>query len=66
MTYSFKIYKEKNGYWAQCIELPGCVTQGKTLKELKKNMHEALSLYISEPSDSDDLPTFSINYIFCK
>lgn len=55
MVYHFKVHKEKGGFWAQCIELPGCVTQADTLKELQFNMQEALNLYIEEPSDSDDL-----------
>jgi len=54
MNYHFKIHKEQSGYWAQCIELPGCVTQGDTREELIKNMHEALNLYIEEPDDSTD------------
>lgn len=55
MIYHFKIHKEKVGYSAQCIELPGCITQGDTMKELQKNMQAALNLYIEEPSDSQDL-----------
>ncbi len=55
MLYHFKVHKEKDGYWAQGIELPGCFAQGKSLKELYTNMQEALNLYIEEPVDSDDL-----------
>jgi antitoxin HicB len=55
MIYHFKIHKEKKGFWAQCVELPGCYTQGDTMKELQENMQEALNLYIEEPSDSQDL-----------
>lgn len=55
MLYHFKVHKEKDGFWAQCIELPGCITQADTLKELQLNMQEALNLYIEEPSDSNDL-----------
>lgn len=55
MIYHFKIHKEKKGFWAQCIELPGCVAQGDTLKELRTNMQDALNLYIEEPNNSDDL-----------
>lgn len=46
VTYHFKIHKEDHGYWAQCIELPGCVTQGDSMKELRTNMQEALNLYL--------------------
>lgn len=55
MKYHFKIQKEKKGYSAQCIELKGCVTEGDSLEELRKNMEEALNLYVQEPEDSDDL-----------
>ena len=55
MMYHFKIHQEKEGFWAQCIELPGCLTQGDTLKELQKNMYDALNLYIEEPGDSEDV-----------
>ena len=47
MKYPFRIRKEKKGYSAQCIELEGCITQGDTLKELQKNMEEALNLTLS-------------------
>lgn len=55
MLYHFKVHKEKDGFWAQCMELPGCITQADTLHELQLNMQEALNLYIEEPSDSNDL-----------
>jgi antitoxin HicB len=55
MVYHFKVHKEKSGYWAQCLELPGCFTQADTMKELHKNMQEALNMYIEEPSNSEDL-----------
>ncbi|MBF5059753.1 type II toxin-antitoxin system HicB family antitoxin [Candidatus Neptunochlamydia vexilliferae] len=52
MHYHFKVHKETRGYWAECVELEGCVTQGNTLKELQSNMEEALNLYLDEPSGS--------------
>lgn len=52
MYYHFKIHKEKNGYWAQCIELKDCITQADTLDELHKNLYEALNLYLNEPDSS--------------
>lgn len=58
MKYHFKIHKEGKGFWAECLEFEGCITQGKTLEELHKNMQEALNLYIQEPEDSTDLSPF--------
>ena len=52
MRYHFKIHKEGNGFWAECIELEGCNTQAETLQELDQNMSDALDLYLSEPDDS--------------
>lgn len=55
MHYHFKIHKEGKGYWAECVELEGCVTQADTKKELWENMEEALDLYLEEPKDSSYL-----------
>lgn len=63
MEYHFKIHKEGKGFWAQCLELEGCITQANNLNELKKNMQEALNLYIEEAEDSQDLATLPDNSI---
>ncbi len=34
MKYHFKIHKEGKGFWAECLELEGCITQGKTLNKV--------------------------------
>jgi predicted RNase H-like HicB family nuclease len=52
MYYHFRAHKEGNGYWAECCELDGCVTQGDTLNELHGFCEEALNLYLEEPGDS--------------
>lgn len=52
MFYHFKINKESNGYWAECVELKGCNAQGDDLKELQKNMNDSLNLFLSEPGNS--------------
>ena len=52
MKYHFKVYKESKGYFAQCLELDGCRTQGDNQAELLANAHEALNLYLDEPQDS--------------
>jgi antitoxin HicB len=55
MFYNFKVHKESNGYWAECVELKGCVTQGNTYNGLLKNMEEALNLYLDEPEKSKQI-----------
>ena len=52
MIYHFKVHKEKRGYWAECIELNSCFTQGESLNELKHNAYEALNLLLDEPENS--------------
>jgi antitoxin HicB len=53
MFYNFKIHKEKKGYWAECLELKGCITQANSYEELLKNMEESLNLYLDEPDNSN-------------
>ena len=55
MKYHFKVHKEGHGFWAECIELSGCFTQADSIEELRRNMQEALNLYIEEPKDSKKL-----------
>ena len=52
MKYHFKIHHDGEGYWSECVELKGCVSQGKTRDELLHNLQEALNLYLDEPEDS--------------
>ncbi|NQX02550.1 type II toxin-antitoxin system HicB family antitoxin [bacterium] len=44
---------EEGGYWAEVPALPGCVTQGESMPELEKNLHEAIEgwLIAAEPED---------------
>lgn len=55
MKYHFKVRKEKKGYSAQCLEMPGCVTQAETMKELKANMREVVELMLYEPAESKSI-----------
>jgi predicted RNase H-like HicB family nuclease len=52
--YHFKVHKDPDGLWAECIELEGCVTQSEknTMEDLRHNMAEALNLYLDEPASS--------------
>jgi len=57
-NYHFKIHQEGKFFWAQCLELEGCVTQARSLRKLQENMREALNLYVDEPEDSTDCANF--------
>lgn len=47
MAFTARIWKGEDGFLvAQCEELPGCITQAKTLAEIKRNFVEALEHYL--------------------
>ncbi len=44
MKYTVVLEKEEEGgYSAQCLELPGAISQGETKQEALKNIKEAIS-----------------------
>ena len=49
---------EEGGLWAEVPAIPGCATQGETLEELLKNVHEAiegcLSVEVDVPTTESD------------
>ncbi len=52
MVYHFKVHRSREGYWTECLELKGCLTQADSMEELRVNAREALNLYLDEPDDS--------------
>jgi predicted RNase H-like HicB family nuclease len=47
---------ETGGYWGECLELPGCVSQGDTLDEMDYNIREAIQLVVElKIEDGQDL-----------
>jgi predicted RNase H-like HicB family nuclease len=44
---------EEGGFWAEVPAIPGCATEGETMDELMRNLHEAiegcLSVDVAEP-----------------
>jgi len=50
---------EEGGFWAEVPALPGCVTQGETMEELRTNLKEAVELWMEagmpeEPLSAND------------
>ncbi len=33
---------DEGGFWAEAPAIPGCATQGDTMDELMRNLHEAI------------------------
>jgi predicted RNase H-like HicB family nuclease len=47
----FTVWIQKDnegGYVGRCLELPGAISEGETLEELKSNMTEAIQLILDE------------------
>jgi predicted RNase H-like HicB family nuclease len=42
---------EEGGFWAEAPALPGCVTQGESLEEVKDNMREAIEGWLAARSE---------------
>jgi predicted RNase H-like HicB family nuclease len=40
----------EGGFWAEVPAIPGCATQGETIDELFKNLHEAIAGCLSGTS----------------
>ena len=38
--------KDDDGYFVSCPELPGCISQGDTYEEARRNIQEAVELYL--------------------
>ena len=54
--YTMMLHKaEEGGYWAEIAELPGCVTQGETLDELRDNMREAMEAVLERGAEDVQL-----------
>lgn len=48
-SYSYSVFyeeAEEGGYVASVPALPGCHTQGETIEETKRNVQEAIALYL--------------------
>ena len=43
---------EEGGYWAEVPAIPGCATQGETLRELIENIYDAVEGCLSIDMDA--------------
>ena len=54
----FRIYyyydSEYKGFVADALDLPGCVSQGKTLEEAQKNIKDAIEGYLAVEQEKDE------------
>ena len=53
MTLKVLIHKaEEGGYWAEVPALPGCVSQGETMDEVRTNVREAIEGWLLAEEDT--------------
>ena len=55
MRYAIVIEKAQGNYSAYVPDLPGCITTGKTIEEVEKNMKEAIAFHL-EGLQEEGLP----------
>ena len=53
------LYPGEDGYWvAECLSLPGCISQGKTKAEARANIREAIEGYEGVLEENEANPKF--------
>jgi predicted RNase H-like HicB family nuclease len=58
------LYPGEDGYWvAECLSLPGCISQGKTKTEARANIREAIEGYEAVLEDNEANPNFIEKFI---
>jgi predicted RNase H-like HicB family nuclease len=60
IIYKVKIHPcvDTTGYWAECVSLPGCFTDGETIQETQSNMYESISLFLRD--DYPEITEYSL------
>ena len=57
MKYAIVIEKGENNFSAYVPDLPGCVSTGSTIEEVKINIHDAIEFHIEElKKDGEEIP----------
>ena len=61
MKFRIIIEQDEDGMFvAECLSLPGCISQGKTRKEAMKNIKDAIQGYIESLKKHDEAIPLSI------
>lgn len=47
-NFSVIIEQDDKGFVAECLDLQGCYTQGKTYEEVVKNIKDAIKLHLAD------------------
>lgn len=64
LNYPAVVIREKGGFWAYVPDLPGVYGTGKTCARAKKDLVEALKLYIEDcRDDGDPIPRSAVKIV---
>jgi predicted RNase H-like HicB family nuclease len=55
--------QEEGGFYAEVSELPGCITQGDSIDEIKENIKDAVESYVETTEDDPGIPDLDIHKI---
>ena len=56
MVFTVRVHpgeEDEGGYWAEVLDLEGCVSQGETLDELTENIREAILSWIAAHDEDE-------------
>ena len=56
--------EDEGGFCGQCLEIPGVISQGESLDELKKNISKAIRMtleYLKDKAKNENHQLISIN-----
>lgn len=57
MKYHLNVFEaEEGGFWAEVVELRGCVAQGETIDELKDNARDAIAVFVEVMEEDGQSP----------
>ena len=57
MEITVLVHQERDGFWSEIEELPGCFASGRTLSELGSALAESIGLYLdTEPVELPEQP----------
>jgi predicted RNase H-like HicB family nuclease len=64
--YAVVIERGENNFSAYVPDLPGCISTGKTVEEIERNIREAIELHLegmAEDGDPIPEPTTAVSYV---
>lgn len=64
--YAIVVERGPNNFSAYVPDLPGCISTGRTLEEIERNIREAIELHLegmAEDGDPIPEPTTAVSYV---